>query len=105
MKTGYAYDYYQKLSEYTGWKYEYVYGKYADLYQMLLDGKIDLLAGLARTKERQGLIGYPEAPMGSESYNLVKHSGDDSITADPRTLEGPSKEKPSACWTAPCGTS
>ena len=88
MKTGYAYDYYQKLSEYTGWKYEYVYGKYADLYQMLLDGRIDLLAGLARTKEREGLIGYPEAPMGSESYNLVKHSGDDSITTDPKTLEG-----------------
>ena len=23
-KTGYAYEYYRKLSEYTGWKYEYV---------------------------------------------------------------------------------
>ena len=87
MKTGYAYEYYQKLSEYTGWKYEYVYGKYADLYRMLLDGKIDLLAGLAKKKERQGVIGYPEAPMGSESYNLVKHSSDDSISANPKTLE------------------
>ena len=26
VKRGYAYEYYQKLSEYTGWKYEYVYG-------------------------------------------------------------------------------
>ena len=25
IKTGYAYEYYQKLSEYTGWEYEYVY--------------------------------------------------------------------------------
>ena len=24
VKTGYAYEYYRKLSEYTGWKYEYV---------------------------------------------------------------------------------
>ena len=88
VKTGYAYEYYQKLAEHTGWKYEYVYGSFAELYQMLLDGKIDLLAGLARTKERQGRIGYPEAPMGSESYNLVKHSSDDSIAADPKTLEG-----------------
>ena len=88
MKTGYAYEYYQKLSEYTGWKYEYVYGEYATLYQMLLEGKIDLLAGLAWKKERVGLIGYPEAPMGSESYNLVKHSSDDSITANPKTLAG-----------------
>ena len=88
MKTGYAYEYYRKLSEYTGWKYEYVYGEFAQLYQMLLDGKIDLMAGLAWKKERQGLIGYPEAPMGSESYNLVKHSSDESITADPKTLDG-----------------
>ena len=88
MKTGYAYEYYQKLAEYTGWKYEYVYGSFAELYKMLLDGKIDLLAGLAWKKERQGLIGYPEAPMGSESYNLVKRSSDDSITADPKTLAG-----------------
>ena len=88
VKTGYAYEYYQKLSEYTGWKYEYVYGEFADLYQMLLDGKIDLLAGLAWKKERQGRIGYPEAPMGSESYNLVKHGNDDSITSDPKTLDG-----------------
>ncbi|MBQ9337576.1 MAG: response regulator [Lentisphaeria bacterium] len=88
MKTGYAYEYYRKMAEYTGWKYEYVYGEYAELYQMLLDGKIDLLAGLAWKKERQGLIGYPEAPMGSESYNLVKHGNDDSITANPKTLEG-----------------
>ena len=26
MKSGYAYEYYHKLSEYTGCKYEYVYG-------------------------------------------------------------------------------
>ena len=26
VKTGYAYEYYQKLSEYSGWQYDYVYG-------------------------------------------------------------------------------
>ena len=50
VKTGYAYEYYRKLAEYTGWKYDYVYGSFSDLYQMLLDGEIDLLAGLARKK-------------------------------------------------------
>ncbi len=33
IKTGYAYEYYQKLSEYTGWRYEYVYGDFSALYQ------------------------------------------------------------------------
>jgi hypothetical protein len=42
VKTGYAYEYYQKLSEYAGWRYEYVYGEFGDLYQMLMDGDIDL---------------------------------------------------------------
>lgn len=88
VKTGYAYEYYQKLSEYTGWKYEYVYGEFGDLYQMLLDGQIDFLAGLAYRADRKALIGYPDAPMGSENYNLVKRGSQERITADPATLSG-----------------
>ena len=68
VKTGYAYEYYRKLSEYTGWRYEYVYGDYTDLYQKLLSGEIDMLAGLAKNKEREPLIGYPESKMGNTSY-------------------------------------
>ena len=88
VKTGYAYEYYRKLAEYTGWKYEYVYGSFSDLYQMLLDGEIDLLAGLAFKEDRVSLIGYPDEAMGHESYNLVKHEQDTEINADPVTLTG-----------------
>ena len=88
VKKGYAYEYYQKLSEYTGWHYEYVYGDFSDLYQKLLDGDIDVLAGLAWKKEREELIGYPDSPMGNETYNLIKHISDESITVDTATLEG-----------------
>ncbi len=88
VKSGYAYEYYRKLSEYTGWEYEYVYGEFSGLYQMLLDGKIDMLAGLAWKEDRASLIGYPDAVMGSESYYLVKHDEDTNITADPVTLNG-----------------
>ena len=70
VKTGYAYEYYRKISEYTGWKYEYVYGSYTDLYNLLLEGKIDLLAGLAWKESRKNIIAYPEAAMGSETYAL-----------------------------------
>ena len=88
VKSGFGYEYYRKLAEYTGWKYEYVYGSFSDLYQMLLDGEIDLLAGLALKEDRIGLIGYPDAAMGHESYNLVKHENDTEINADPATLTG-----------------
>ena len=88
VKTGYAYEYYQKLSEYTGWQYEYVYGEFGDLYQMLLDGDIDFLAGLAYREERADIIGYPDSPMGNETYSLVKHDDDIDITIDPSSLNG-----------------
>ena len=88
VKTGYAYEYYRKLSEYTGWKYEYVYGGFSELYQMLLDGRIDLLAGLAYREDRTALISYPDAPMGSEAYYLVKQDTAVDITVDAATLNG-----------------
>ena len=88
VKNGYAYEYYRKLSEYTGWKYEYVYGEFGDLYQMLLDGEVDLLAGLAFREDRAELIGYPDAIMGNESYYLVRMDTRPEITADPQTING-----------------
>ena len=88
VKTGYAYEYYQKISEYTGWKYEYVYGAFGDLYQMLLRGEIDLLAGLAWREDREASIGYPDAPMGNERLNLIAHDTDTALTTDPATLNG-----------------
>ncbi len=88
VKSGYAYEYYRKLSEYTGWKYEYVYGSYSDLYAKLLSGEIDLLAGLAWKEDRAGIIGYPQAAMGHEDYKLLKHDADGAATADPATLSG-----------------
>ena len=88
VKSGYAYEYYRKLSEYTGWRYEYVYGSFGDLYQMLLDGDIDLLAGLAYKEGRTSLMGYPSQPMGNETYSLASHDVDKDITTDPKTLAG-----------------
>ena len=88
VRKGYAYEYYRKLAEYTGWKYKYVYGTFGELYEKLLKGEIDLLAGLAWREDRKGRVGYPETPMGSEIYSLVKHENDESISAEPSTLSG-----------------
>jgi hypothetical protein len=88
VRTGYAYDYYLKISEYTGWKYKYVYGTYTECYQALLDNKIDLIAGLAYRENRKGLFLYPDEPMGHESYNILKHLADEHITSNPTTLKG-----------------
>lgn len=88
VKTGYAYEYYRKLSEYTGWKYEYVYGSFQELYDMLVAGEIDLMAGLAWKEERASIIGYPDEPMGNETYTLIKHDRDGTVSRNPKTLRG-----------------
>ena len=88
VKAGYAYEYYRKLAEYTGWEYEYVYDDFSTLYQKLLDGDIDLLAGLAFKEDRAAFIGYPSAPMGNETYTLVKHDTDAETTINPDSLNG-----------------
>ncbi len=83
VKSGYAYEYYRKLSEYTGWEYEYVYGDFVDIYQMLLTGEVDFVAGLAYTTDRAGKILYPDKAMGTEKYSFVKHDFDKDISSDP----------------------
>ncbi|MCM1202098.1 MAG: hypothetical protein NC312_12800, partial [Bacteroides fragilis] len=48
-KSGYAYDYFQMLARYAGWKYEYVYGSKEEISQMLIDDDIDIMAGVCKT--------------------------------------------------------
>ena len=88
VKKGYSYEYFHKMSEYTGWEYEYVYGSFGEMYDKFLNGEVDLLAGLAYTSEREEFILYPDEPMGNETYNLVKHATDEDITISPVTLTG-----------------
>ncbi|ORU00064.1 Phytochrome, two-component sensor histidine kinase [Anaerovibrio sp. JC8] len=88
VKSGYAYDYLQRLKLLNSWKYEYVYGTYGELYDKLLKGEIDFLAGLAHTPDREAVINFPDAPMGYIQYLFFKRSSDDSVTSDPNSFTG-----------------
>ena len=70
VKTGYAYEYYQKLSEYTGWNYEYVEGNWGQLVQKLINGEIDMLGGVSYTEARANVVLFSSYPMGTEEYYL-----------------------------------
>ncbi len=78
-KGGYAYEYLQLISGYTGWQYEYVYGSWSQLYEKCLSGEIDLMADVSYTDARAGLIGYPKSPMGHEVYYLACKSDNTTI--------------------------
>ncbi|MCQ2519045.1 MAG: GGDEF domain-containing protein [Lachnospiraceae bacterium] len=88
VKSGYAYEYYQKIATYNGWKYEYVYGSWADIYDAFVSGDIDLIAGLGYAEERLDIMNYPNHPMGYESYYLYIRGDDVTITLDSSSLSG-----------------
>ena len=88
-KSGYCYDYLQKVADYTSWEYEYVYGSWSELYEMLENGEIDFLGGVSITDEREGLMLFPDSEMGVEEYYLCKKTTDNTISAsDQTTLNG-----------------
>ena len=88
-RSGYAYEYQLKLSAYNGWKYEYVDGSWSDLFQMLIDGEIDLLSDISYTEERADKILYPNLPMGNEEYFLfVARDNRDISSTDISSLNG-----------------
>ena len=78
-KSGYSYEYLQKLASYTGWHYEYVYGEWSELFDKLVNGEIDLMAGVAYSEERTSQISYPDSEMLNETFYIYKSAEDDSM--------------------------
>ena len=78
-KSGYGYEYLQRIASYTGWKYEYIYGTWQELYTKLVAGEIDLMAGIAYEENRASEISYPDLAMLNETFYIYKDTDDDSI--------------------------
>ena len=88
-RSGYAYEYQQKIAAYTGWSYEYVTGSWSDLLQMLIDGKIDLMSDVSYTDERAKIMHFSSLPMGEEEYYIYVAPNNEEISSDTlSTLNG-----------------
>ncbi|MDO4962005.1 MAG: ATP-binding protein [Eubacteriales bacterium] len=75
-KRGYIYDYLQSIRSYTNWDYEYVYAdSFAEQFDQLQRGEIDIMCDVSWTKEREEILLYPEEPLGEEIYRLYTISG------------------------------
>ncbi len=79
VRSGYGYEYLQKIASYTGWKYEYVSGNWGDLYEKLKSGEIDLLAGVSYDETRSKEVMYPDYDMLKETFFIYKDSNDTSM--------------------------
>ena len=67
-RSGYAYEFQEKVAAYTDWQYEYVEGSWPELLQMLIDGEIDLMSDVSYTDERSEIMLFSELPMGEDDY-------------------------------------
>ena len=79
-RSGYAYEYQQKISAYTGWTYEYVEGSWPKLLKMLKDGEIDLMSDVSYTDERAESMLFSSLPMGFEEYYIFVSPDNTEIT-------------------------
>ena len=67
-KQGAGYEYLQKISYITGWKYEYVYASFKECLDMLADGEIDILGSVSYTQERAESINFSNYAELTERY-------------------------------------
>ena len=84
-KDGYGYEYLQRIAGYAGWRYEYVYGTWDELYRDLCDGTIDMLPGVSRTAEHADQVLFPDDSMLSETFYIYEK---DSNAVSARDVEG-----------------
>ena len=88
-RSGYGFEYQQRLAIYTGWTYEYVEGSWSELLEKLIAGEIDLLSDVSYTEERARKILYSSEAMGSEGYHVFIAPDNTEIRPDDySTLNG-----------------
>ena len=88
-KQGAGYEYLQKISYITGWKYEYVYGSFKECLDMLADGEIDILGSVSYTPERAESIDFSTYAEGTERYWLYTREDHTNLTnGDPKQMNG-----------------
>ena len=86
-KSGFGYEYLQRISYYTGWKYEYVYGSFPELLEKLEKGEIDIMGDISYTSQRAKVMDFSALPQGKENYYIFCKPDHPDIDPDvPATL-------------------
>ena len=79
-KQGAGYEYLQKISYITGWKYEYVYASFKECLDMLEDGEIDILGNVSYTQERAESIDFSTYSEVTERYWIYTREDHTNLT-------------------------
>lgn len=69
-KSGYAYEYYQRLAPYAGWDYTYRYLTRNAAIEALRNGEVDIVAGINKTPQLEEEFLFSSADMGLDGNPL-----------------------------------
>ena len=79
-KSGYAYEYYQRLAPYAGWEYTYRYLTRSEAIEALRNGEVDIVAGINKTPLLEEEFLFSSTDMGLDGNPLYfavnKNRGD-----------------------------
>jgi len=86
---GYGVEYLEKISEYTGWKYEYINDEsWHACMDKLRNGEIDLICTAHYTEERADEFLYADIPLGYESSLLYAKKDSEISYQDYEAMNG-----------------
>ena len=80
-RSGYGYDFLQRIAIHGGWTYEYVGydSSYADALDMLRNGEVDIVTSVSKTEERENEFLFSDQSIGINSTILTVKAGNDNI--------------------------
>ena len=90
-RSGYGYEFLQRLAIHGGWSYEYVGydSSYAEALDMLRDGEVDIVTSVSKTPEREREFLFSDQDIGSNSTIFtVKAGNEDIVEGDYSTYDG-----------------
>ncbi len=90
-RSGYGYEFLQRLAIHGGWSYEYVGydGSYAEALDMLRSGEVDIVTSVSRTPQREEEFLFSDQDIGVNSTIFtVKAGNEDIVEGDYATYDG-----------------
>ncbi len=90
-RSGYGYEFLQRLSIHTGWSYEYIGydDSYSEALDMLRSGEVDVVTSVSKTPEREEEFLFSEQNIGVNSTIFTVKAGNQTIVeGDYGTYDG-----------------
>lgn len=90
-RSGYGYEFLQRLSIHTGWSYEYIGydGSYSNALEMLKNGELDIVTSVSKTPEREKDFLFSEQDIGVNSTIMTVKAGSTKVVeGDYSTYDG-----------------